>query len=286
MLVPVYVFFSLLVIGESLPVSNSGSLIPRRRVVLTIDDGYRSVYENVYPLLKKYKMTATLALIVDYIAGVKGGYARSKEFLSYAEIREMIDSAGIEIASHSLSHPWLTRLDSVSAWREIYNSRVVLESLFGVPVITFVYPYGDMNNRVTRLVQRAGYRLARAVRAGEINLWVDPYRLPEFELRRETDLEAVKRYINNNPVSILLLHRIVEKPAKFTEWSKENFTALIEWLHQNQVETVTLSDLYYEWRQEIIKRMINEKKPNHYYFQPESLLQKVNIDATGTFNTR
>ncbi|MEO0067845.1 MAG: polysaccharide deacetylase family protein [candidate division WOR-3 bacterium] len=256
------------------------------RVILSIDDGYRCIYDNVYPLLKKYKMTATIALIVDYVAGIKTGYGNPNTFLSYNQIKEMIDSTGIEIASHSLSHPYLTRLDSAQAWHEIYRSRTFLESVFGVPVITFVYPYGDRNPRVIRMVRRAGYRLGRAVKTGEINLWVEPYQLPIFELRKETSLEAVKEHIKNNPVSILLLHRIVPQPAVFTEWSLENFAALIEWLAANQIKTLTLADLYYEWREDVVKRMIQERTKTLPVFEPESLLQKIHIDATRTLNPR
>ncbi len=256
------------------------------RVILSIDDGYRCVYENVYPLLKKYKMTATIALIVDYVAGIKGSYGNPNTFMTYAQIKEMIDSTGIEIASHTLSHPWLTRLDSLKAWQEIYRSRLLLESLFGVQVITFVYPYGDLNPRATRMVRKAGYRLGRTVKWGEVNLWVAPFHLPVFELRRETSLNQVKEHIKNNPVSILLLHRVVPEPKVFTEWSLENFTALIQWLSENDIKTATISDLYYEWRQDVVKKMIQERTKTLPLFEPESLLEKVHIDATGTLNPR
>jgi len=252
------------------------------KVIFTIDDGYRSVYDNVYPLLKKYQMSATLGLIVNYVGRGKAGYGNPSAFLTSGQIKEMMESVNIEIASHTLSHPWLTRLDDETAYREIFLSKVILESLFNVPVITFIYPYGDMDQRIRKLVRKAGYRMARAVRAGEINLWVDPYRLPEFELRRETSLEAVKTHIKNNPITILLVHRIVEKPQRFTEWSVVDFTALVEWLYQNRIKTLTLADLYYEWQKELIKKMLLE----HGSRQLEPLFKEVDIDATRTYNPR
>lgn len=267
-------------------VAPESALASEHRVIFSIDDGYRCIYDNVYPLLKKYKMTATIALIVDYVAGIKTGYGNPNTFMSYAQIKEMIDSTGIEIASHTFSHPYVTRLDSIKAWQEIYRSRTVLESVFGVPVITFVYPYGDYHPRIKRMVRKAGYRLGRAVKRGEINLWVEPYRLPVFELRQETNLDAVKAHIKTNPVSILLLHRVVPQPSVFTEWSVENFTALIEWLSANQIKTITLADLYYEWRQNVVKRMIQERTKTLSLFEPESLLKEIHIDATRTLNPR
>ncbi len=233
-------------------------------------------------------MTATLAIIVNSLFNGEGGYLRrgGGYFLNYQEIKELVDSCDIEIASHSFTHPWLTRLDSASLWREVYQSRVLLESLFGMPVITFVYPYGDMDARVRRFVARAGYRLGRAVRPGPVNLWVDPFRLPTFELRQEVGLEAVKNHIRTHKVSIILLHRIVERPAVFTEWSVKDFAQLLDWLDRCGVKTVTFAELFYEWRQEVIARLIAERKNGRGVFNPDSLLQDVHIDATRTFQPR
>jgi len=269
---------------DSLVASEPG--FSSHKVVLTIDDGYRSIYDYVYPLLKRHKMTATLGLIVNYIKANKGGYGGPGTFLNYQQVQEMIDSIGIEIASHTLSHPWLTRLDSATAWHEIYQSKVVLESLFGVPVITFVYPYGDMDSRVIRLVRRAGYKIGRAVRSGAVNFWVDPYRVPEFELRRETGLSAVIEHIRHNPVTVLLVHRIVQKPAYFTEWPVDSFNALIEWMAENGIQTVTLAELYYDWRRDVVARLMKERDISEGVYPAESLFKQVDIDNTRTFNPR
>lgn len=258
------------------------------QVVLSIDDGHRSVYQTVYPLLKRYQMTATIAVIVNTLTGQRLDYRAIGNFyyITRGEIKEMIDSCKIEIASHSLSHPWLTQLDSVRAWEEIYRSRVVLESLFGVGVVTFVYPYGDMNSRVRKLVERAGYRAARAVRQDEVNFWLDRYRLPVFELRNGVALESVKIYVLNHQVSILLLHRIVAKPRVFTEWSAKEFAELLAWLDEIGVKTVRLADLYYDWRRDVVGKLITESRSGLDLVDADSLFKYVDIDATRTFHPR
>jgi len=246
-------------------------------VVLSVDDGYRSVYENVYPLLKRYQMTITLGVIADYVTSQPSGYRPGTTFMTRAEIQEMIDSCDIEIASHTLSHPWLTRLDPDAAWREIRQSKLILESLFRRPVATFVYPYGDMNARVRGMVRAAGYKLGRAVRPGPVDIWADPYRVPEFELRRETGLAAAKAHIRSRQVSVILLHRIVRRPAAFTEWPLSDFTALLDWIHRHGGRTTTLADLYYEyWRRELVKKMILAAGP----LRPGPLFEQVDVDAT------
>lgn len=257
-----------------------------RIVIISADDAHRSIYTQVYPLLKRYRMTLTLGVIVDYVTGSTGSYGRPAQFMTRAEIQEMIDSCGIEIASHSLSHAWLSRLDSAEAWREIYESKLRLESLFGGPIMTFVYPYGDHNAQVRALVRQAGYRMARAVRPGRPNIWTDPYRLPQIELRRQNTLADIQRHIARNDVSIVLLHRIVQQPVAFTEWSKDDFTALIAWLARHRIQTTTLSDWYRSlWRQRI-EEALNQQALANPKLSPWMLFQDVDVDAARTLQPR
>ncbi len=80
--------------------------LPPKAVLLTFDDGYRSVYTHVFPLLKMYRAPAVIALVgswqeaqdrVDF----DGRSVPRTDLLSWAEIREMQDSGLVEVASHS-----------------------------------------------------------------------------------------------------------------------------------------------------------------------------------------
>jgi len=68
---------------------------------------------------------------------------------------------GFTIASHSLTHPWLDRIDSGSARREITEGRLRLQDLFGQPVHGFAYPFGSYSQAVMNLVREAGHVYAR-----------------------------------------------------------------------------------------------------------------------------
>jgi peptidoglycan/xylan/chitin deacetylase (PgdA/CDA1 family) len=272
----------LILVAQPLPANSLPDTLDlsSHTVVFSADDGYHSVFENVYPLLRQYGMTMTLAVIGGCVAEGQPSYRTQDRFMNRAEIRELIDSCRIEIASHTMSHAWLSRLDSVRAWHEVAYSRTFLESLFGTEVITFVYPYGDMNARARRMVRRAGYRLARAVRPGTPNFWVDPYRIPETELRIETPLSAVQNRVRNHDVTVLLLHRIVRQPQVFTEWSLADFSALLDWLHARRVRTTTLSGLYRQWWQERLGRILLEQLEQTR--KPARLFEDVHVDATRT----
>lgn len=248
-------------------------------VVLSVDDGYHSIYENVYPLLKRYRMTMTLALITGSIAEGKPSYSPSDRFLNEREIKEMMDSCDIEIASHSVTHPRLTEIGDAAAWQEINDSKRQLESLFGTEVITFVYPYGYMDGRVRNMVRRAGYKLARKVGPGTPNLWVEPYRIPEVELRMQARLPEIVNHVRRHQTTVILLHRIVTSPKVFTEWSVADFRALLDWMHQRQVRVVTLADLYREWWREKLNRALLEATAGS---SSARLFEDVHIDATRT----
>jgi peptidoglycan/xylan/chitin deacetylase (PgdA/CDA1 family) len=252
-------------------------------VVLSVDDGYHSVYENIYPLLKRYRMTMTLALITGCIAEGRPSYGPSDGFLNEREIREMMDSCDIEIASHSVTHPRLTEIDNAAAWQEIVDSKRQLESLFGTEVITFVYPYGRTDGRVRNLVRRAGYKLARKVGPGTPNLWVEPYQIPEVELRIQASLPEIISHIRRSQTTVLLLHRIVPSPKVFTEWSVADFWALLDWIHRRQVRVVTLAGLYREWWREKLNRALLEATGRS---NSARLFEDVDIDATRTPHPR
>jgi len=215
-------------------------------VVLMFDDGWHCVFTDAYPLLKEHGMTAVLPLISDYVGksltphrtGTPYGY------MNRAEVKEMIDSLGIEIASHTKSHPLLTRLSDEAVGNELRQSRRALEAMFGREVTSFVYPYGDYDNRVRRLVAEAGYSVARSITPGTVNLAERPYDLSSSEVRKTTSLGAVQGWIAKKPVQILFFHRIVASPGNYTDWSRSRFAELLDWLEERNVQVVTLQDLY------------------------------------------
>jgi biofilm PGA synthesis lipoprotein PgaB len=82
--------------------------LPEKAVLLTFDDGYKSVYTKVFPLLKQFDFPAVIAIVGDWIETppdmpVKYGerVMPRSEFVTWDEIREMIDSGLVEAASHS-----------------------------------------------------------------------------------------------------------------------------------------------------------------------------------------
>lgn len=81
-------------------------ILPKKSIYLTFDDGYKSFYTHIYPLLKLYNYPATFAIVTSWIESeqaVEYGSEQksSSEFLTWQQVREMQQSGLIEIASHT-----------------------------------------------------------------------------------------------------------------------------------------------------------------------------------------
>jgi peptidoglycan/xylan/chitin deacetylase (PgdA/CDA1 family) len=144
----------------------NGTSLPSRAIAVTFDDGYQDNYENAYPIVKKYNIPATLFLTTGFVgtgelpAWEKGHYTAGKALmLSWEQVREMSDS-GIAFGSHTLTHPFLTRIPRKQVLKEIRLSKDIIEQQIGQPVTTFAYPSGDFDSDVKGVVKEAGYAAA------------------------------------------------------------------------------------------------------------------------------
>lgn len=135
----------------------TGQPLPKRPIVLTFDDGYRSIYVNARPLLSRMSWAGVLNL--------KIGNMHEDGGLPPRWIRNLI-GAGWELASHTISHPDLTSLSAAQLTEEVAGSRWRLQRQFRTPVQFFCYPAGRFDAAVVLSVQRAGYLGATSTRYG------------------------------------------------------------------------------------------------------------------------
>lgn len=144
--------------------------IPSRTIALTFDDGKENNYTHIFPILKKYNFPATLSLIV--------GNINLPGYLSTGQIKAMLASGLISIASHTLSHSDLTEISDLQRLNaEISNSRLILANQFGYPVKIFCYPEGNFNSLTRKMVIDSGYVAALAI-------GTDGYKNDIFALKR------------------------------------------------------------------------------------------------------
>jgi peptidoglycan/xylan/chitin deacetylase (PgdA/CDA1 family) len=129
-------------------------------LVITFDDGDRSIYRYAFPILKKHGVRAIVFLIVDYIGrddlwDITPLGGRSPH-LSWDEIHEMKEW-GIAFGSHTMSHRNLTKLNAAEIAYELGESKRVLEEQLG-PIDCISYPFNRVDSDVVRWVKQAGYK--------------------------------------------------------------------------------------------------------------------------------
>lgn len=139
------------------------------KFAVTFDDGYLSVYEHAFPAMVERNMTGTVYVVSGAIGGINEWDRRAGDtrepMMTAAQAREMAD-AGFEIGSHTVNHPHLTLIPDDQLEQEIVDSKRALEDIIGKEVISFSYPYGDLDERVTQAVIAAGYKYAVVTKLG------------------------------------------------------------------------------------------------------------------------
>ena len=136
--------------------------IPAKSAVITMDDGWKSQYEAAWPILKKFDYPFTLFIYTDY---VKGGPKSGGESITWDQIAELRD-AGVDIEGHTISHrdlrgPRHNAMPSAEydawLWKELNDSKQMLEQRLGVKVEALALPYGFYNAHVQEVARKAGY---------------------------------------------------------------------------------------------------------------------------------
>jgi peptidoglycan/xylan/chitin deacetylase (PgdA/CDA1 family) len=123
--------------------------LPSHPVVLTFDDGYADFLTAAVPILLAHQMTATDFVVPGFLG--RASYMTAQQVLA-------AQSEGMTVGAHTMHHVALAHVSTATAQGEIAGSRTFLQSLLGVPVNDFAYPYGDFNGSVELLVSRAGFR--------------------------------------------------------------------------------------------------------------------------------
>lgn len=118
--------------------------------IITFDDGCLGVYENAFPIIKKYSIPITLYVITDNMD--KPGV------LTWEQAKEMQNSGLVTIASHSINHPEFTSLSTEDAVNNVNKSYDIIEEKLGKQETKiFTYPYGLYTDEQVEALKNEGY---------------------------------------------------------------------------------------------------------------------------------
>ncbi len=160
--------------------------LPKKSVVVTIDDGYRSIYSIAYPIIQRHRIPVTAYIYTDFIGSGAG--------LTWTQAKEMSRSGLIDIQSHTKSHSKLSergKSETASAYAaridaELETSRATIARQIGAPVIYLAYPYGGTNAPISEKARAAGYANSTTVIRG-VNAAFAPHHLLRRDMVFGTD---------------------------------------------------------------------------------------------------
>jgi peptidoglycan/xylan/chitin deacetylase (PgdA/CDA1 family) len=166
--------------------------LPKKSVIITIDDGYRATYEVAYPILRKFGFPATVFLYTDFVG--------AGDALTYPQMKELIGSGLIDIQPHSKTHSNLTlRLpdETDAKYRERLRREVdapvdVIRDRLALASYAYAYPYGDVNDLAVDYLSRKGVSLGLTVTPGGNGFFAYQYMLRRTMIFGNEDLEAFK----------------------------------------------------------------------------------------------
>jgi len=183
-------------LGEAVGRLDRRGNLPRGISALTFDDGFASVYEHAFPLVRRHRLPATVFLVSQTLTPqgqevdwVDTPPQRPLATLTREQVLEMRDD-GLDFQSHTWAHKDLTALDHAELVRDLVDSRTLLEDLLTRPVTHLAYPRGRHNERVRQAAHKAGYSYAYALPEGREPF--GPYSVPRVGIHRGNDLRVFR----------------------------------------------------------------------------------------------
>jgi peptidoglycan/xylan/chitin deacetylase (PgdA/CDA1 family) len=143
--------------------------LPAGAVLVTTDDGYRSVLTEMLPVLQRYRIPA-VAFVSASLIGTGQPDGAPEPYLTWEEARGLVEQ-GIAVESHAMTHRSLAQLPGAEARQEAIESRRLIEQETGRTVTAFAYPYGtraDYDIASARILRAAGYLLGFTSQHGAI----------------------------------------------------------------------------------------------------------------------
>ena len=188
----------------------------KKKILLTIDDGFRSFYDQAWPILKKEK--------IPFILFINTREVGTRGYMGWDQIKEVSKEKFAHIGNHSFSHEYLVDMKDQEIIDDIKIASSDFKNNLGYNSLFFSYPFGEYSNNFKTIIKDLGFKYAFGQHSGVVDETKDFYELPRFpineaygELKRfETILKTIpfkfksiepkEKYIqdSNNPPTVIV----------------------------------------------------------------------------------
>ena len=147
----------------------------QRKVLLTIDDGFQSFYQNAWPILKEKK--------IPFILFVSTREVGALNYMNWDQIREISKEDFVEIGNHSHTHEYLVDENKELILSDIKNQYQFSNELGANS--DFSYPFGEYSLEFKDIIKSLGFKYAFGQHSGVMDETKDFYELPRFPINEK-----------------------------------------------------------------------------------------------------
>ena len=157
-----------------------------RKVLLTIDDGYSSFYENAWPILKKEK--------IPFILFVSTREVGKNNYMNWDQIREIAKEEFVHIGNHSHTHEYLVDRTPKEIKDDLKESISIFKKNLGYNSPFFSYPFGEYSLEFKKIVKDLNFKYAFGQHSGVTDESKDLLTMPRFPINEKYG--EIKRFKN------------------------------------------------------------------------------------------
>jgi len=187
-----------------------------KKIFITIDDAFKSFYDQAWPILKSNKIPFLLFVSTREIG--------SNGYMTWKQIKEISKEKFVHIGNHSYSHDYLVDKTDNEITNDINLSIADFKKNLGYNSLFFSYPFGEYSNSFKNIIKNYGFKYAFGQHSGVVDETKDFYELPRFSINEKygeikrfelilktiplkfKSITPVEKYINNinNPPEIII----------------------------------------------------------------------------------
>ena len=195
---------------------NGGS----KMIAVTFDDAFKNFMDNAEGIMSRYNARATIFVPTDYIGKFPAWYMSGdctdhNEVIMDEEQLRILDQKGVELLSHTATHPFLTEIDDKQLEYEIYKSKSTLETILGHSVDAISYPHGDHDKKVCEMVRSAGYKYGFTIEPSFICDSPDKNRIGRFSVSPNDSMLEFILKVNGAYSYLYSVKKFLNKVSKF-----------------------------------------------------------------------
>ena len=193
-----------------------------KKILITIDDGFKSFYNEAWPYLKRNQIPFILFVSTEPVG--KNGY------MTWDEIKEIADSNIGFIGHHSHTHKYLIDMSNSEFIKDIeISTKIFKEKLGYVPQI-FSYPFGEYSLFMKNYISE-NFKVAFGQHSGVIDINKDKFELPRFPINEKYgELGRFKSLINYFPLE----YKSLEPEEKKIDKSNNPPSLIVEFFNEQQ----------------------------------------------------